>query len=673
MIMCLGFGIPALPGQIPEDPPLEFLEDLPEDLLDQIQYQEDLLESLEHLSRHPLDINQVSFDELQQLPFLSPIETEAIIDYRTQYGPLIDIHELQVIEGLSQESIQAVLPFLTVNPMGSAGQTFSSGSGYVLFRTTGHFPLRQGFLSREDRPAAYQGGPLSLLFRFRKSRFGDYSYGINMKKDAGEEFTWKNRAGFDSYHLHYFKTNRPGRLKTLALGDYRISLGQGLLQYHGFAVTKSANPLMIKRVSPVIQPFSGTSEYFFFRGAAAEFEWNKKLRSFIFIHHTNRDATLRDLPDETGQYFSAFQTSGYHRTESEIEKRKNLPETISGHRLEWNETRYKIGINSLYQQYGLPYIPQQRLDNIHRLTGSRFISHSLDFSSHMKSLHVFGEIATQGYKEPAFTVTGLYSFHPKLDGGILIRRFPAYFAPMYGNPFSAGSVPNNESGLYLGFNYFINSRSQFSFYLDSWKGLWPTFQATGPSFDQDMMLRYEVAERKKWQGYAQLKFKHRAENVRQNFPAVNQVAYRNQINLRLQFRKEKYQYWRWTNRAEWIRLYSAEGHTENGILLFSDFHVSPLSSPWTAALRVARFQTDSYASRVYAFESDILYSFSIPAFYGKGWRVALKAGRKWRNGIRAEIRTGWTYRPGEEETGSGNNAVSGPLSQEAKLQMMYTF
>jgi hypothetical protein len=31
------------------------------------------------------------------------------------------------------------------------------------------------------------------------------------------------------------------------------------------------------------------------------------------------------------------------------------------------------------------------------------------------------------------------------------------------------------------------------------------------------------------------------------------------------------------------------------------------------------FETDSYASRIYAFENDVLYAFSSPAYYGKGW------------------------------------------------------
>src|SRR5690625_5297446 len=154
-----------------------------------------------------------------------------------------------------------------------------------------------------------------------------------MKKDAGEPFSFDQRKGFDSYNFHYYRTNRPGNIHTLALGDYRINLGQGLLLHHGFAITKSANPLLVKRVAPTIQPYSGTSEFYFFRGAAIEWDWYPRIKSYLFFHHKKRDGTLRTDP-EGNPYFSAFQTSGLHRTSTEIDKRHNLKETIGGNRIE---------------------------------------------------------------------------------------------------------------------------------------------------------------------------------------------------------------------------------------------------------------------------------------------------------------------------------------------------
>jgi hypothetical protein len=53
---------------------------------------------------------------------------------------------------------------------------------------------------------------------------------------------------------------------------------------------------------------------------------------------------------------------------------------------------------------------------------------------------------------------------------------------------------------------------------------------------------------------------------------------------------------------------------------FFDILYKPLLAPYAAVLRLQYFETDSYNSRIYAYENDVLYSYSIPAFYDKGFR-----------------------------------------------------
>lgn len=657
-------------SQDPLETPLEILDNLPEESIEDVGDHTDVLELFQYLSKHPMNLNTITPGDLAKLQILNPAEIKAIMDYRKNYGPFIDPNELQVIPDLPLDKIRQLIPFLTVTPRTGMNQ---GGSGYLLMRSSGYVPRRNGFRRENEEPPSYQGSPLSILIKYRHFQSHNYSWGGSLEKDAGERFGFQDKVGFDHIHFHYFRTGMPNKIKTLALGDYRISLGQGLLQYQGFAITKSSNPLMVKRVAPVIQPYSGTSEYNYFRGAAIEIGTHSSFKNFVFIHHKKRDATIRKHSVDNTPYFSAFQTSGLHRTVNEEAKRNQVAETIAGHRFQWLNNTWEIGINSIYQRFSLPYEPVTRIDNVQRLTGSQIISHSLDFSGYLESLHVFGEVATQNYRPPAFTITGLYSFHSRLDAGVLIRRFPAYFAPVYGNAFSARSTPNNESGIYIGINYHFSPFSRLSFYLDSWKGLWPTFQAHGPTFDRDLFLRYDVSRRHEWEGYAQIKWKHRADNQRHSFPGYNIIAYKSQSNLRVQFRKIKYQYWRWTNRIEVVRSQTEENADEYGFMAYADWLWSPIGSWWSLAGRLAWFHTDSYSTRIYSYEPDIRYSFSIPSFYGKGWRIAARVSRKWRGGLRVELRTGWTFLPGEKEVGSGDNAVPLSFSQQVKMQVIYGF
>jgi hypothetical protein len=53
----------------------------------------------------------------------------------------------------------------------------------------------------------------------------------------------------------------------LALGDYTVNLGQGLIQWQGLAFGKSAEVTSIKRQSAVLQPYRSAGEFYFYRGA----------------------------------------------------------------------------------------------------------------------------------------------------------------------------------------------------------------------------------------------------------------------------------------------------------------------------------------------------------------------------------------------------------------------
>lgn len=81
-------------------------------------------------------------------------------------------------------------------------------------------------------PAVYH----SLKYDFR---YGDYlQMGIVGEKDAGEPlFALQNKKGYD-YYSFYCLLKTSGRLKSLALGNYKLSFGQGLVLSTDFRLGK---------------------------------------------------------------------------------------------------------------------------------------------------------------------------------------------------------------------------------------------------------------------------------------------------------------------------------------------------------------------------------------------------------------------------------------------------
>ena len=57
----------------------------------------DNYELMEQLAAHPLDLNSVTREELEQLPFLSSMQVMDIAEYLDRYGPMRSLGELRMI------------------------------------------------------------------------------------------------------------------------------------------------------------------------------------------------------------------------------------------------------------------------------------------------------------------------------------------------------------------------------------------------------------------------------------------------------------------------------------------------------------------------------------------------------------------------------------------------
>ena len=110
-----------------------------------------------------------------------------------------------------------------------------------------------------------------------------------------------------------------------------------------------------------------------------------------------------------------------------------------------------------------------------------------------------------------------------------------------------------------------------------------------------------------------------------------------------------------------------------GFLIYADIIYKPVMKPFSANLRLQYFETDSYNSRLYAYENDVLYSFSIPVFYDKGYRYYLNLNYDLTKKLTAWVRIAQTINPDRSSIGSGLDEIAGNRKTEVKLQVMYRF
>ena len=112
---------------------------------------------------------------------------------------------------------------------------------------------------------------------------------------------------------------------------------------------------------------------------------------------------------------------------------------------------------------------------------------------------------------------------------------------------------------------------------------------------------------------------------------------------------------------------------ENGYLIFQDVIYRKRQSPFSFTFRYALFDTDSWDSRIYAYEHDVLYAFSIPAFYKRGTRTYLIFRYKIAHGIDIWIRYSQTYYNNIDVISSGLNEIQGSAKSEVKAQVRLKF
>jgi hypothetical protein len=85
------------------------------------------------------------------------------------------------------------------------------------------------------------------------------------------------------------------------------------------------------------------------------------------------------------------------------------------------------------------------------------------------------------------------------------------------------------------------------------------------------------------------------------------------------------------------------------------------------------FDTDGYAARIYAYEHDLLYSFSVPVFHGEGQRSYVLARYDPLPSLTLEAKYGVTRYANRNKVGSGLNATPGNHEREIRFQIRWHF
>lgn len=644
----------------------------------------DQFESLQRYISRPLNLNRASEEDLRELGLLSDLQILNLIAYRNLAGPLIALYELQAVPGFDLNSIQRVLPYVTLEgglddfQVGLA-EMVRQGRNEAQLRWSRFLELQEGF-RLNDPERRFLGDPNQYFFRYRHTYYNRLSWGIVGEKDRGEEFfRGSNPGGFSFYSAHFFLNRYNNWLKALALGDYRLSIGQGLILFSGFGYGKSGLSTTIKRSAQPLRASASASETGFQRGAAATLAITPhlSLTPFISIRRRDGSALLPDsverieAPDFIG--FTSLNNTGFHRTAAEIARRGNIRHTISGASLKYQVKGLQLGLNGLLNTLEPAFSPTPQPYNLFFFRGNRLFNASADYAFTWSNLHLFGETAWSANGALA-TINGLL-FTPdrSADIALLFRHFPRNYQALDAAPFADGTGARNETGFYFGAELRPAKGFTLNAYADIWEHPWMRFRADSPSRGQEYRLRITYEIRRKIRAFAEIRSRHLEQNARVENQAFNMLAPEKNLQCRMHLSHEVSKSLELRSRIDWASTETMGAGRQTGYMLLQDVIFQPLQSPLSFTARYALFDTPGYAVRFYHFENDLLNAFSIPPYYNRGSRFYVNLRYRPVRDLTLELRFAQTYWANQDQIGSGLDATAGPQRTQISSQIKVVF
>ena len=589
---------------------------------------ENMFVELNMLELNPMNLNSVTRTELELLPLLSINQANAIADFLEKNRPIYTVFELRNVYMLDYNTVKLILPFFYVGEMDKKKERFNFGEALkyarhnVQVRFDKTLTQRAGYGEFSDDILAkypnrkYQGEDFYHSLKYSVSYRDKFQAGIVGEKDAGEPF-WKPgyKKGYDHYGFHLMLRNI-GKLRALALGDYRLSFGQGLVLNNDFMLGKSFFSSNIVKQTTMPKRHFSTAESGFFRGAAAVVRLhNVDITTFYSNQHI--DANVN-----SNEEITSLKTDGYHRVKLDFKKRNNSREEVMGANVNYRLNRFQIGISGLYHAFDRMYNPTLRYYNEDYWRGRESVNLGIDYSYRFRKFNLAGETARS--KNGSIAHIHILEYYPSslTSFTLLYRDYPATYQAMYAKAFVEGGRVQNERGIYLGTTFHPLTRVTVSMYGDVVKFPTPKYNIQEPSTALDLytLATYNFSQDTFFE--VRYKFKRKEKNAKYPDDKTTTVLPYHTHKMRLRYLKTLRSGWYFRTTVDFAQYRLENFVNEFGYMVSQNFgHRGHKRIQGDGFF--GYFNSDTYNARLYSYERNIMSTFYMPSFYGEGFRAAL--------------------------------------------------
>ena len=654
-----------------------YIEHLAEEDMEEASI-ENMFEELSFIEQNPINLNAVTRDELMRFPLLSINQANALSDFLEKNRPVYTVFELRNVYMLDYATVKLILPFFYVGELAKEKEPFdindfikySRHNVQVRFDKT--LNKRAGYGDFSDSILAkypnrkYLGEDFYHSMKYSVAYHDKFQVGIVGEKDAGEPF-WQPdyKKGYDYYGFHLIVRD-VGKLKTLALGDYRLSFGQGLVLNNDFMLGKGFFSDNIVRQTTLPKRHFSTAESGFFRGAAGVI----RLQNVDFTtFYSNK---LIDATVSSDEEITSFKTDGYHRVPLDMSKRNNTHEQVMGGNINYRLNRFQIGVSGIHHAYNRMYNPILRYYNADYWRGRESMNFGVDYSYRFSKFNLAGETARS--QNGAIAHIHMLQYNPSSLASFTVsyRDYPATYQAMYAKAFADGGRVQNERGLYVGSTFYPIARVTISMFGDVVRFPTPKYNVQEPSSALDLYAlgTYSFSQDNFFE--VRYKFKRKYKNAKYPDEETTTVLpyQTNKLRLRYLNTLKNGGYFRTTvDFANYQLLYFPH---EFGYMISQNFGHRG-NKRFHGDGFFGYFNSDTYNARLYSYERNILSTFYMPSFYGKGFRATLSLRWNLLNNLSFSVKVSQTRYFNRDVISSGTEQINGNKRSDIFTYLTWKF
>ena len=625
-------SIPVQDRGIPDQ-----LEEILEQWDGESQIPEEILEDiLEEAPVTKINLNDLGYETAVKVLHLSDYQYYQLQLYIENSGALVSIYELSAIEGFTPTDVARLQPYVDALPVKSRSRLFRDffkrSQSSIWARYSRILERQAGYDT--SRNSHYAGSPGHVCFKYTFNSQDRVILRVAGEKDAGEQFfRGAQRKGFDLYSGSLCLQDI-GILQRAVAGDFRLNFGQGLVAGSSLLSGKGGGVGSARRFATGIRPVAPTNEGDFWRGGA------------VTLGNHNIAGTLF-----AGRRFGKLQN-------------------CLGADFSYRRARFKIGARaigfSLTDTSGTS--PPERVRS--SCTPTAF-NVAADYHLILWRHLLFGETACNERGKFALLQAAQLNLSPTLKLLLLFRHYDRDFSAPMGQGFAANSRHSGEDGLYVTADCILGRKADLNLYADYYRLTGPSYRTDAPVTGMDFGL--SLLYRPSRQSLLTLKYTWRTRPQNGGGEYLHAIADRQRHKVRLQWDIVPHAIVKLKTEMDWQMQHElSDGKWHQGVLLFQDVAIEPPHTGLALHARVALFDTERYDERLYAYENDLYYAFTIGSYYYKGcrWYLLLRYKYKW---FSIWVRVARTHYLDRQTISSGLNQIDKPHKTELKAQMMFSF